>query len=194
MSKAKKGPLSSLLDDSDFKESRSPAARWEYPASLPHDIACCVTDEDLESVLLKHGITEQDYETFSESGDFRREYSEWQQRLIGEGNSFRMKARALAEEGLPTMHQLMHSEQTAPSVRADIFKYLTKVAELEPEKKDPTSSSNHGGPRVVVQIANFSNPSALPTRQVVEISELPELPDGSIPVLKGFSPHPFSDS
>ena len=131
-----------------------------YPPSLPHDLACAMTPEEEEVIRLKYALSEAELTYICERQDFKREFSEWRQRLISEGNSFKLKLRAMAEEFLPTLHRIMSSELTAPSVKVDAFKYITKVAQLEPTKMELEGAGyDGGGPRITVQIANFTNPS-----------------------------------
>ena len=145
-----------------------------YPTSLPHDLACCVADEEVEALRLKYEMTPAQFEYILERHDFKREFSEWRQRLISEGNSFKLKLRAMAEEYLPRLHQLMHSELTTPSIKVDAFKYITKVAGLEPKKEEEQNQDS--GPKIIIKIANFASPDSAKTIEVTP-RELPELPE-----------------
>jgi hypothetical protein len=130
-----------------------PSESYIYPPSLAHDLACCVSDEEIEAVKLKYEYDPAEFEIIINRTDFKREYSEWRQRLISEGNSFKLKLRAMAEEYLPQLHRIMNSEATAPSVKLSAFQYVTKCAELEPVKE--AEGKGNSGPRISIEIVNF---------------------------------------
>ena len=136
-----------------------------YPTSLPHDLAVCMTPEEVEHVREKYALSEEELEYICNRQDFKREYSEWKGRLISEGNSFKLKLRAMAEEFLPTLHEMLHSDSTAPSVRMDAFKYITKCAELEPVPvKDTVSGVGSQQTRLVISWADGSGQVAVETK------------------------------
>jgi hypothetical protein len=123
-----------------------------YPPSLPHDVACTMSTEELEVLRLKYTYTPEDFEYILNRPDFKREYAEWTQRLISEGNSFKLKLRAMSEAFLPQLNEILSSENTAPSVKVDTFKYITKVAGLEPlPEKTSSEASKQTTTRFVVQ-------------------------------------------
>ena len=136
-----------------------PSESYTYPPSLAHDLACCMSDEEIEAVKLKYEYEANELEIIINRPDFKREYSEWRQRLISEGNSFKLKLRAMAEEYLPQLHRIMNSTETAPSVKVDAFKYITKVASLEPPKEAGDGEGN-SGTKIIIEIANYGNPVA----------------------------------
>jgi hypothetical protein len=142
-----------------------PSESYTYPPSLAHDLACCVSDEEIEAVKVKYEYDSTDLELIINRPDFKREYSEWRQRLVSEGNSFKLKLRAMAEEFLPQLHRIMNSEATAPSVKLSAFQYITKVSELEPPKESSSNGGQSGNSpvQVVVQIKNYATPNSAKT-------------------------------
>jgi len=164
-------PFKQLWDEDDTPDTPKEIAPFTYPPSLPHDLACCVSDEDVEAQALKYELSASEMDYITQLPLFKREYAEWRQRLISEGNSFKLKLRAMAEEYLPALHRLMGSELTAPSVKMDAFKYITKVAGLEPPKELGEGGPN--GPKIVIEIANYAAPAA-PTTVNVTPRVIPE--------------------
>lgn len=138
-------------------------AKSTYPTALPHDVAVCMSDEEVETVRLKYGYSAEEFEYILNLQLFRREHAEWRQRLISEGNSFKLKLRAMSEAYLPQIHDILHSDTTAPSVKTDLFKYITKVAELEPPKELPASQQNTQQTRMVISWADGSGQVAVET-------------------------------
>ena len=143
----------------------TPTPVLTYPTSLPHDMALCMTEEEVDLVRLKYGFDEAEWDYILCRQDFKRELSEWRHRLIAEGNSFRLKLRAMAEEFLPNLHQILHSDLTAPSVKVDAFKYMTKVAELEPPKEVAQAASTGQQTRMVISWGDGSGQVAIETKQ-----------------------------
>ena len=148
----------------EFEIPEDKIALSTYPSSLPHDLACAMTPEEVESIRMKYEFSEEELEYICNRQDFKREYAEWRQRLISEGNSFKLKLRAMAEEFLPSLHQMLHSELTAPSVKSDIFKYITKVAELEPVTASKEATPAGQTTRLVVQWQDGTGQVAVETR------------------------------
>ena len=135
-----------------------------YPTALPHDMACAMSAEEVESIRMKYALSEEELEYICNRQDFKREFADWRQRLVSEGNSFKLKLRAMAEEFLPSLHQMLHSDLTAPSVKSDIFKYITKVAELEPVAAKADSPTAGQTTRMVISWEDGSGQVAVETR------------------------------
>jgi hypothetical protein len=140
-----------------------PSASPSYPSSLPHDIAICMSDEEVETTRIKYSLTPEEFDYIFNLPLFKREYAEWRQRLIAEGNSFKLKLRAMSEEFLPTLHDILHSDTTAPSVKVDAFKYITKVAELEPPKETQGEAQGKQQTRLVISWQDGSGQVAVET-------------------------------
>ena len=146
-----------------WEDETLPAPTPTYPTSLPHDLACCMSDEEVDALRIKYDYTPSEFDYILNLQLFKREYSEWRQRLISEGNSFKLKLRAMSEAFLPQLNQILNSDTTAPSVKVDAFKYITKVAELEPVKQDSQAESK-AVTRMVIQWADGSGQVAVETR------------------------------
>lgn len=144
-------------------EEYTPAVRTDYPPSLPHDLACAMTPEEVEVLRTKYSLEESEFDYIVNLPLFKREYAEWRQRLITEGNSFKLKLRAMSEEFLPTAHHILHSDLTAPSVKVDLFKYITKVAELEPVPEKQSQSDKSTSTRLVISWEDGKGQVALET-------------------------------
>ena len=160
-------PFKETWDLPEVEMDDVPAVVTAYPAGLPHDMACAMSDEEYEVVRLTYALSEQELDYITNRHDYKREYAEWRQRLINEGNSFKLKLRAMSEAYLPQIHDIMHSESTAPSVKSDLFKYITKVAELEPvlvKAVDPSGGASTQQTRMVIQWGDGSGQIAVETK------------------------------
>ena len=159
-------PFKETWDLPEVEMESVPSVVTAYPAGLPHDMATAMSDEEYDVVRLKYALSELELDYITNRHDYKREYAEWRQRLINEGNSFKLKLRAMSEAYLPQIHDIMHSEATAPSVKSDLFKYITKVAELEPvpvkavDQQTPSSQQT----RLVIQWGDGSGQIAVETK------------------------------
>jgi hypothetical protein len=152
--------------DEETETYTLPAPILKYPASLPHDMACAMSPEEVELIRAKYELTEADLDYICNRQDFKREYAEWVQRLVTEGNSFKLKLRAMSEEFIPELHKMLYNENVAPSVKTDMFKYITKVAGLEPQPEKAIAEGQKGGgvTRFVVQWQDGAGQVAIETK------------------------------
>lgn len=142
------------LATSPKPSSASLQPTFQYPPTLPHDIALASTQEELDDLLKRHSLTQIEYDYISDLPVFRREVSEWKSKIHQEGYGFKLKLRGLAEAYIPELISILYDTSVAPSVRIDTFKYITKCAELEPKKQDLEGT---GGAKITIEIANFSS-------------------------------------
>ena len=142
-------------------------AHSQYPPSLPHDVALCCDDDELETVLAQHHITPVEYDYIRDLPNFKREVTEWNQKIHSEGYGFKLKLRSIAEAYIPTLVRLLHDDSVAPSVKTDLFKYITRTAGLEPTKDALQGETNNS---ITIQINTFT-PDATPL--VVSATPIP---------------------
>ena len=146
------------IPDEEPVNTLTTSALYTYPPTLAHDMACAMTSEEVEAIRLKYDFTPEDFEYILSRNDYKRDFTEWRQKLITEGNSFKLKLRAMAEEFLPQLHHIMNSDLTAPSVKTDAFKYIVKCSGLEPVKEEAGKGDN--APRITIEIANYAAPAS----------------------------------
>ncbi len=157
--------------------NRDPAT--PFPATIAHDVALAQDQEELGYILTRHGITPTEFDYIADLPGFKREVADWRAKILNEGYGFKLKLRAVSEAYIPEVVKLLYSPSVAPSVRTDLFKYITKCAELEP-KKESSSPGDPGNPgqRITINIAAYA---AAPTKQTQTIDITPAAPDFSIP-------------
>jgi lipopolysaccharide biosynthesis protein len=124
-------------------------------------MACAMSSEEVDLIRNKYAYTPEEFDYICQRQDFKREYAEWTQRLITEGNSFKLKLRAMSEAFLPQLHEILTSENTAPSVKVDTFKYITKVAGLEPLPEKVQSDDKKQVTRFVIQWQDGTGQAAI---------------------------------
>lgn len=119
--------------------------RWS--PKLVYDLALGL--DPLDDVLLRHGLSINEYNAVADNPVFRRELVVATKELQENGVPFKRKAAIQAELYLDDMDQLMRDQLTPPSVKTDIFKTMARLGELEPEKK---SESSDRGSQFNIQI------------------------------------------
>jgi hypothetical protein len=111
-----------------------------YPRGLVLDLA--LKTQPVTSLLADYGITVEEFKALIQHPVFRHDMLEMRDKLREEGFSFKVKAQAQAEQYLKEAWRLVHSPLTPANVRADLIKWTTKVAGLEPRNTDPAPGFN----------------------------------------------------
>jgi len=103
-----------------------------FPVMLPVELA--LAEDTPKNICDAYGIDRAAFARILQNPVFQKAYTDAQKMLQQEGMSYRMKARMQAEELLKTSWQLIHSDLTPASVKADLIKHTAKVAGLEPKE------------------------------------------------------------
>jgi len=113
-----------------------PLKHTKWSDRLAFDIALLLekSGETLDEVIERHAITPSDMLAFNEDPIFRKKVEIYRDDIREKGVTFRLKARAQAEELLVTSWQLIHSPEVSPAVKADLIKSTVKWGNLEPKK------------------------------------------------------------
>jgi len=129
----------------------TPTKLTQWSDRLAFDIALVRegSGEPIKAVLATHGLTKKDMLAFSSDPVFEKRVQEYQDDIKKNGLTFRLKARAQAEELLTTSYLMIHDPDTSAAVRADLIKSTVKWAGLEPTGKDATNGAGGG---VTIQI------------------------------------------
>lgn len=96
----------------------------------------------IEEIYPRYQLTEFDWMRLAVQPTFKHAVIKYQEEISEQGISFRMKARVQAESYLKDAHLLIKHPMTPPTVKADMIKWTTKVADLEPKQnKDDTGTT-----------------------------------------------------
>ena len=82
--------------------------------------------------------------------------------------TFRMKARAQAEELLTTSWSLIHSADVSAAVKADLIKWTGKMGDLEPKKDMAGTEQSQGGVNITIQLDSGSPSIGTAPMKVIE--------------------------
>ena len=115
-----------------------PLKHTKWSDRLAFDVALMLekSGETVDEVITRHKITSDDMLKFNQDPVFLKKVDIYRSEIQEKGITFRLKARAQAEELLTTSWTLIHSAEVSPSVKADLIKSTVKWGGLEP-KNDP---------------------------------------------------------
>lgn len=113
---------------------------------LAFDIALTMEGSgfDVQEVLTTHDILPEDLAVFSQDPVFARKVEAFRGEIRDKGVTFKLKARAQAEELLATSWAMIHDNTVSSAVRADLLKATIKWAGLEPKGDVPEGPMGEG--------------------------------------------------
>lgn len=122
------------------------------------DIALALegSGEPLSKILEQHHIVAEDLVRFNQDKTFLKKVEMLRDEVREKGLTFRLKAKAQAEELLTTSWRLIHSADVSAAVKADLIKSTVKWGGLEPVKDAGVTEGPAGG--VTIQINMPSEP------------------------------------
>jgi hypothetical protein len=133
----------------------TPLNHTKWNDRLAFDVALTLegSGEPMQEVMSRHGITANDVLIFNADPVFLKKVEHYRGEIRDKGITFKLKARAQAEELLTTSWLLIHDPAVSPAVKADLIKSTVKWAGLEP--KDSTQvDSGGGGVRITINLGN----------------------------------------
>ena len=127
--------------------------RWND--HLAFDVALTLegSGEKLQEVIARHNITTNDILTFKADPIFLKKVEHYRAEVRDKGLTFRLKARAQAEELLTTSWLLIHDPAVSPAVKADLIKSTVKWGGLEPKDAGPQDGAG-GGVKITINLGN----------------------------------------
>ena len=127
--------------------------------------------ETVKEIVQRHRLGPTDLVDFSKDPVFLKKVEHYRDEVREKGLTFRMKARAQAEELLVTSWTLIHSPDVSAAVKADLIKSTVKWGGLEP--KNDVEATAGGGVKITI---NLGQPVEyeVGTTPVIEHDELDE--------------------
>lgn len=126
---------------------------------LAFDVALMLegSGEALNEILDRHNRTVADITQYNADATFNRQVESYREDIRDKGLTFRVKARAQAEELLTTSWVMIHDEDVSPSVKADLIKSTVKWAGLE-VKGTEDSGSGGAGVSITINLGDKNDP------------------------------------
>lgn len=107
--------------------------------------------ETLNEVLERNNFDALQLVQFKKDKVFLRKVEHYRTEIRDKGMTFKLKARAQAEELLATSWMLIHDPVVSPAVKADLIKSTVKWAGLEP-KNEVSTGDNAGGVTISINL------------------------------------------
>jgi len=147
---------------------RLPLNHTKWSDRLAFDMALLLekSGETLDEVIDRHKITPSEMLVFNEDPIFRKKVEVYRDDIREKGVTFRLKARAQAEELLMTSWQLIHSPEVSPAVKADLIKSTVKWGDLEPKTSSQDVEAG-GGVKITINLGESTHQMT----QVIEHDE-----------------------
>ena len=151
----------------------SPLKHTKWSDRLAFDVALTLegSGETLQEVMGRHSIDANDLITFKRDPVFLKKVEAYRDEVREKGMTFRLKARAQAEELLTTSYLLIHDPGVSPAVKADLIKSTVKWAGLEP-KNDDNAEGAAGGVRITINLGSSQKDARTIEATTVEAEEV----------------------
>jgi len=153
-----------------------PLRHTKWSDRLAMDMALLLegSGETLQEIMDRHKIEVADINRFNNDSVFLKKVESLRNEVRDKGLTFKMKARAQAEELLTTSWVLIHDPTTSPAVKADLIKSTVKWAGLEP-KNDQATAEISGGVKITINLGGQNHEvDARPALEDVEYAEVEE--------------------
>lgn len=121
---------------------------------LAFDVALTLegSGETINEIMARHSLSASDIIKFNADPVFHKKVGHYRTEIRDKGMTFRLKARAQAEELLTTSYLLIHDPGVSPAVKADLIKSTVKWAGLEPKENQPVEAG--GGVRITINLGD----------------------------------------
>ena len=154
---------------------QDPYTKWSD--RLAFDIALRLegSGEEVDEILDRHKLMATDLLSFNRDPIFLKKVEHFRGEIREKGITFKMKAKAQAEELLTTSWALIHSPDVSAAVKADLIKSTVKWAGLEP-KNDPVEMGGGGGVRIMINLGGQD----LGTAKLIDADPIPASADDGL--------------
>ena len=132
-----------------------PLNHTKWNDRLAFDVALTLegSGDTLQEVITRHNISVNDILIFNADQVFLKKVESYRTEIREKGLTFKLKARAQAEELLTTSWLLIHDPAVSPAVKADLIKSTVKWAGLEPKDAGPQDNGT-GGVKITINLGN----------------------------------------
>lgn len=156
----KAGERAELMVKREHAKLEEIAKRNGWPVRLPFDLALQM--EPAEDTFAEHGVGKEDALALMAHKEFVASVKAWQEAIVKEGYSFKLKAKLIAEDLLDNARMLATNPDVAHSVRAQMTQWFTKIAGYEPNTKNPEGGGGQGaGFKLVINFAGNPRPAVI---------------------------------
>jgi hypothetical protein len=149
-----------------------PLNHTKWNDRLAFDVALTLegSGETLQEVIARHKITANDIVAFNADPIFLKKVDGYRTEIRDKGLTFKLKARAQAEELLTTSWLLIHDPAVSPAVKADLIKSTVKWAGLEPKDAGPGEGGG-GGVKITINLGNSASDARTIEATTTEVTD-----------------------
>jgi hypothetical protein len=155
-----------------------PLHHTKWSDRLAFDIALTLegSGETLQEVITRHKIAASDIINFNADPVFLKKVEHYRGEIQEKGLTFKLKARAQAEELLTTSWMLIHDPAVSPAVKADLIKSTVKWGGLEPKTEVGTEGGT-GGVRITINLGPDPKDARTIEADVIEATDVTAIGD-----------------
>jgi hypothetical protein len=155
-----------------------PLHHTKWSDRLAFDIALTLegSGETLQEVMTRHKIAASDIINFNTDPVFLKKVEHYRGEIQEKGLTFKLKARAQAEELLTTSWMLIHDPAVSPAVKADLIKSTVKWGGLEPKTEVGTEGGT-GGVRITINLGPDPKDARTIEADVIEATDVTAIGD-----------------
>jgi len=139
-----------------------PLQHTKWSDRLAFDMALALegSGETVDEIKQRHSITSTELLVFNKDPVFLKKVEAYREDIREKGVTFKLKARAQAEELLTTSWGLIHSPDVSAAVKADLIKSTVKWAGLETKTED-SNAGGTGGVKININFGGNAMPMTL---------------------------------
>ncbi len=145
-----------------------PAAYKSQHERLAYELA--MQRDEPEVIFQRHGYTVQQAQTLIATPEFSTVLDRVAKEVKANGLTYRAKARVMAEDLLQHGYEIATDELASAAVRADLIQWFTRVADLEPEKKDGKGTGTGGGLHLSITFAGDAPMKVIGSGSTLEVA------------------------
>ena len=147
-----------------------PMQSTKWSDRLAFDVALALegSGESMDEIKDRHHVTASDLLVFNKDPVFLKKVDRYRGEIRDKGMTFRLKARAQAEELLTTSYVLIHSPDVSPAVKADLIKSTVKWGGLEPKNNEVTTEGAGGGVKITINLGEQQHTATVIDAEPIE--------------------------
>jgi hypothetical protein len=146
--------MSILAEHNTSMLLRGPAeARWTDRVAFDFALAL-EAGTGIKDVMVEYDMSREDVLELNQDVVFLKRIDEYRGEIREKGMSFRLKARAQAEDLLTTSYLLIHDPAVSPAVKADLIKATVKWADLEPKHNTVDGGNGAGSVTITINLSD----------------------------------------
>lgn len=121
--------------------------------------------DTVEDLISRNQISADELQKLLSNPIFRTDLSRMREEVREKGLTFRVKARAMAEELLKSTWLLTQDNNVSPTVRADLIKAVVEWGDLKPKNKESAQDMG-GGIKILINLGSTAPPLLVEGTQV----------------------------